>query len=438
MTIEFTNKLSESLQPKIYQLIYTGSKFSPKLSTLLEKVLNEGNIFVQESPSGALAEESDWNNISRTIRLESNDSSLLNFLYQLSKAGNYHFKYIKSPIDFFSAKEYACYVEEIHFVSNSVFCEVLAELKPHCSELNLPNELLQHKLELYRKTNKRDFLDSMIQQCSRNDNLSHADIYCAQWDKFMIVEKIKKINEMLIATSIDSQDNKSVGLSQNELQGLLDTLYELCTRLEFMDFLSDYPIPDTLKPDLLSEADSLQPAIQLKATLDEMIANIERLRKLLPEKASTGPVSASISQSSELNSARMRLEKFAINTLTEHFHTTKRQYLVTRDLSKSRDESLNLSPNKILTTGFEFDNPSQLTVIERDYRAEFINSLSTDDDLLREFQIAYFDDLLTNYRINCIKATEGKSDFVKDSQDEVVDLNLLTRQIIPKIKLKLK
>ncbi len=436
MTIEFINKLPENLQPQIQQLIYTGAKLSPKLASLLEKVLHEGNIYIKAVPSDTLAEASDWNTHSRTIRLELNDSSVLNFLYQLSKAGNFHFKYIKSPIEFFTAKEYANYLEAIHFVSNTLFFDILSELKPYCAELELPAELVKRKLELYDERRQRDLLDSMLQQNSQQATFSHTDIYCAQWDKFVLIEKIRKINETLRKWDLED-DHITLGVyNQSELQSLFDSLYELCSRLEFMDFLSNYSIPANLCSELLSEIDSLQPAMQLTTTLDEMNTNIEKLKRLLPEKATTEVKLVSTSHSNELlSSSRVKLEKLATSSSSAPLNQSKRQFLVSRDLSKDRDDTFKSIPNKISTLGFEFDTLSQLTVVESDYRSEFINSLSDDDDLLREFQIAYFDDLLANYRVNCIKATEGKTDFIKDSQDEVIDLNLLTRQIIPKNKL---
>lgn len=436
MTIEFINTVSEELQPKIQQIIYTGAKFSPKLDRLLQKVLKDGNVLIQEVPSGTLAEASDWNNLSRIIRIEHNDSSLLNFIYQLSKAGNFHFKHIKSPSEFFTANEYANYVEAIHFVSNTLFFDILSELKPYCAELELPFELVKQKLELYEKKHQRDLLDSMLQQNSQKTTFSHADIYCAQWDKFVLIEKIRKINEILRKWDLDDNHISLGAHNQSELQSLFDSLYELCSRLEFMDFLSDYSIPANLSSELLTEIDSLQPAMQLTITLDEMNTNIERLKRLLPEKASTEVKLLSTSHSNELlSSTRVKLENLTTSSSSALLNLSKRQFLVSRDLYKDRDNAFKSKPNKISTLGFEFDTLSQLTVVESDYRTEFINSLSDDDDLLREFQIAYFDDLLANYRINCIKATEGKTDFVKDSQDEVIDLNLLTRQIIPKNKL---
>lgn len=436
MTIEFTNTISEELQPKIQQIIYTGAKFSPKLNRLLQKVLKDGNVLIQEVPSGTLAEGSDWNNLSRIIRIEQNDSSLLNFIYQLSKAGNFHFKHIKSPSEFFTANEYANYVEAIHFVSNTLFFDILSELKPYCTELELPAELLKQKLELYDKKHQRDLLDSMLQRNSQQTTFSHIDIYCAQWDKFVLIEKIRKINGILREWDLED-DHITLGAhKQSELQSLVDNLYELCSRLEFMDFLSDYSIPANLSSELLTEIDSLQPAMQLTTTLDEMNNNIERLKRLLPETATTEVKLVSASQSNELlSSTRVKLENLTTSSSSAPLNLSKRQFLVSRDLSKAKDDAFKSIPNKISTLGFEFDTLSQLTVVESDYRSEFINSLSDDDDLLREFQIAYFDDLLANYRVNCIKATEGKTDFVKDSQDEVIDLNLLTRQIIPKNKL---
>lgn len=435
MTIEFTNKSVKSLEPKIKQLIYTGSKLSPKLSALMNKILIAGNITIQEVPTGTLAEAADWNNNTRTIRLENNTSSLVNFIYQLSKAGNFHFKYIKSPNDFFTAKEYAKYVEGIYFVSNLIFVDIITELKPLFELLSLPIDLLSSKLELFNQRDNRALLDSMIESKPEN-TFTHADIFSAQWDKFMLIEKIKKVNEILKAMPTQIDDEKSIDSSQTELQDFLDTLYDLCTRLEVMDFLSDLPVPTDLKPELLSEIDSLQPAMQLKSTLDKMNANIERLRQALPNKAGAEAEQTTASSSeSNLSASRIKLQSLTLSRSSDLLPTPKRPFLVSHDLSRSRDEAPKSSSSKIIMSGFEFDNPDRLSVIESDYRSEFIDSLSTDDDLLREFQIAYFDELLASYRINCVKATEGKKDFVKDSQDEVVDLNLLTRQIIPKSKL---
>lgn len=430
MTIQFkkTNFIREDskLEQNIRQLIKVMKRL-PTFQKVLKNAGRQGDIFIQVIQDGILVAGADWNAQTRVVRLEDNNAFAINIILQLCKAGNTHFQYIKGPNEFFTSNEYADYMESLNYITNLDFCAVISELLEDdkvvnaCATIGIEQTIFENTLMGHSEKNNASYLGRMNERWNELD-FSHSDIYRAQWDKFKLLEKIDTVTKIFDAAL---QDKDGLSLVTEDVKNLSVALNKLLYELEARSFLKSYHIETEMEGELLQEADSLQAAIHIQETYQRVMGCLSNV---------AAAFSLDLSELSDMVDDRLKLITMLEQAPPEEYFSFSSQCHQRCVMTYQRLKSTIPNPTKHMLeiNGFKFHSPEQIELHSDDYRSEFINLLDRSDDLLFEFQVSYFDDILGKYGGNCRQVAAGNFDFQKDLDGDVIDFDFVSMQLLPK------